>query len=211
MFNFDDMHKKDALPSTMDANANRRAGNRTTAVYRPALIETEDFAGFCLIRNISPGGMMGSVYAEFAADQPVRIQFHPAYTIAGTIAWSRDKRIGIRFDMEIDVSQVLHELGSKEIGGKVNRAPRLPVQCLGELVFEKQVLPMMLQDISQRGIKVSVTAALTPGDEVVVRLDGFEPHKAVVRWTQPGAAGLNFIMPLGFEQLAEWVIAQQAK
>jgi hypothetical protein len=210
MFHFKDMHKNDALPSVAEENSDRRIGNRTTSIYRPALIETEDFAGFCLIRNISPGGVMGSVYADFAAEQPVRVQFHPEYTITGAIAWSKDKRIGIRFDAEIDVDQVLRDLGSREIGGKVNRAPRLPVHCQGEVVIEKQVLPMTLQDISQRGIKASLSS-IRLGDEVVVRLDGLEPRKAIVRWRQDEAAGLNFIMPLGFEQLAEWVIRQQSK
>jgi len=210
MLDFRDLRNRNSLPATKEEEDDRRAGNRTTSIYRPALIETEDFAGFCLIRNISPGGMMGSVYADFPAEQPVRVQFHPEYMIAGAIAWSQDKRIGIRFDAEIDVDQVLRELGSKEIAGKLNRAPRLPIHCEGELVIENRVLPMTLQDISQRGIKANVSSIYS-GDEVVVRLNGLEPHKAIVRWTQGGAAGLNFIMPLGFEQLAEWVIRHQSK
>lgn len=199
----------DAQSFASEADDERRAGDRTTSIYRPALIETEDFAGFCLIRNISPGGMMGSVYADFASEQPVRVQFHPEYTMEGFIAWSKDKRIGIRFNHDIDVDKVLHDLGSREIGGKLNRAPRLPIQCQGELVIEKRVVPVTVQDISQRGLKVAGSSVCL-GDEVIVRLEGLEPHKAIVRWVQGGAAGLNFIMPLGFGQLAEWVIGLQS-
>ncbi len=38
------------------ASPDRRRDNRTTAVYRPVLLETEGFTGFCLLRNLSPSG-----------------------------------------------------------------------------------------------------------------------------------------------------------
>lgn len=204
------VNAKSEHPS-LDATADeRRAGNRTTAVYRPVLIEMEEFAGFCLIRNLSPGGLMGVVYAQFAAGQPITVQFHPDHVVTGMIAWAKEQRIGVRFDEEIDVARVLRTLGSQSSDGRLNRAPRLQIHCEGELVAEQRTLPITLQDISQRGIKAAVPL-VQPGDEFVVRLEGLEPHKAVVRWTQNGTAGLNFIRPLGFEELAEWVIQRQSR
>src|SRR3954466_4611345 len=92
----------------------RRSGERITSVYRPALIETEHFAGFCLVRNLSPGGMMGSVYAEFAEDQPVTVTLPAADVVPGRISWSKDGKIGIRFDEQINVEQVLRTISEKD-------------------------------------------------------------------------------------------------
>lgn len=121
-----------------DGAAERRGEHRTTAVYRPVLIETEESAGFCLPRNMSPSGMMGVAYAQFATDQPVTVL-----------------------------------------------------------------------DISQQGIKAAASFVM-PGDEAVVRLEGLEPHKAEVRRTQAGMAGLKFIRPIGFEELAKWIVQRQS-
>ena len=187
----------------------RRSDDRITSVYRPVLIEMDEFAAFCLVRNLSSGGMMGSVYAQFVERQEVSVQFHPDHIVSGAIIWSKDGRVGIQFNHKIDVSETIRQLADKCLGKKINRSPRLQIECAGELEFDGRSIAMRLRDISQRGIKVEV-ALIKPEDEVIVHLEGLEPHKALVRWTQRGLAGLNFVRPISFEQLATWVIGQQS-
>lgn len=193
------------LKKQFDSVDARRAEDRTMTVFRPVLIESGEFAGFCLVRNLSPNGMMGKVYTQFAEELAVMVQFNPYLTVSGKVIWSSDGEVGIRFDEIVDVSAVLAELARKTVQGKVNRAPRLQVQCPGELVIEDRTLSIDVQDISQRGVKARAPF-VQPGDEVLVRLEGLEARKAVIRWTQFGTAGMNFIRPLGFKELAEWVI-----
>ncbi len=188
----------------------RRAAERTTSVYRPVLIETAEFGGFCLVRNLSPGGMMGVVYTQFGAEQPVTVQFHPDHVVTGVIVWSKEGRIGIRFNTRIDVDAVLQNLASKSVGTRVNRAPRLPIEYPAEVEIGGRLRRIRLLDISQRGMKAVVNCPMQPGDELVVRLEGLQPHRAEVRWVEDGVAGLNFILPIGFEDLARWVIERQS-
>ena len=42
--------------STADFAIERRSEERTATVFRPILIETDQFAGFCVLRNLSPSG-----------------------------------------------------------------------------------------------------------------------------------------------------------
>lgn len=186
----------------------RRAGNRAATVFRPVLIETDEFAGFCLVRNLSPNGLMGVVYTQFVEGLPVSIQFNQDLVVPSMVMWSQDGRVGVRFDEAIDVSTVLVDLAKKTIEGKLARSPRVQVQCDGVLSIDDRSLSITVLDISQRGIKVRASF-VRPGDEVLVRLRGLELRKAVVRWTQDGTVGMNFVRPLGFEELAEWVIRQQ--
>jgi PilZ domain len=202
--------KNHKLSGQSEPSLDRRSSERISSVYRPVLLETEEFAGFCLVRNLSPGGMMGSVYTQFAENQPVTVQFHPDHVISATISWSKEGQIGIQFDEEINVADMLRKLADKHIGTKVNRAPRLQIECDGGLELDGRSIPMRLRDISQRGIKAQVSH-LKPGDEVLVRLPGLEPHKALVRWTQSGLAGLNFVRTISFEELAVWVIGRQSQ
>jgi len=195
--------------STADFAIERRSEERTASVFRPILIQTDQFAGFCLLRNLSPNGMRGQVYTSFAEGLPITVEFAPDRTVDGSVIWCKDEHVGIQFDELVDVEQVLGQLARKLIEGKVNRAPRLQIECRAELGFGDRSLPFALQDISQRGIKAA-TSFVKPGDEVWVRLEGLE-RKAIVRWTQDGIAGMNFLRPLSFEELAHWVIGRQAR
>jgi len=189
--------------------SDRRRDVRTTAVYRPVLLEAEGFTGFCLLRNLSPSGMMGEAYADFAVGEEVSIQFMPGHVVGGNVVWSQDGRIGVEFDQEIDLAGSLKNMGSTYLESKLNRAPRLQVDCEGEAVMEDSRWKIRVQDISQRGVKAVLPSA-RPGDEVLMILPGMEPRKAIVRWSQKDVAGLNFLRPIAFEELARWVISYRA-
>lgn len=183
----------------------QREEARTATVFRPVLIEMEDFAGFCLVRNISSTGLMGEVYTSFASDTPALLHFEPNTAISGTVKWSKDGRVGIEFDDPIDVAGILSAVAADTFDGKVNRAPRLAIQFVGEILVEGRAIPIEVHNISQKGLRVSARF-LEPGEEVEVRLDGMRSRKATVRWAQLGMAGLNFITPIPFVELAQWVI-----
>lgn len=187
----------------------RRASARTTSIYRPVIIEVGDFAGFCLVRNVSPMGMLGTVYAEFAANQPISIDFSPQHHVEGAIVWSRNDQIGVQFAHEIDVLEILRQLGKGTVDPKTSRAPRLQIQCPVQLSTDEGVIVTDLLDVSQRGLKVGVST-LKAGAEVTVRLPEFPPQTAIVRWVNSGVAGLNFIRPLDFGKLAAWAIHIQS-
>lgn len=186
----------------------RRSAERTATVFRPVLIETEDFAGFCLVRNLSLHGLMGDVYTSFADEQPVTVDFGHK-SIAGTLKWCKDSRIGIEFNSAIKISEILAVMGSRTVEGLINRAPRLQIRCPVELTIGDRVRVAEIEDISQRGVRVQ--APFMPvNQDVFVQLDGLERRKAIVRWAQAGMAGLNFIRPLSFQELAQWAVQQQS-
>lgn len=193
---------------TSSALQDRRSEPREATVFRPVLIDAEGFASFCLVRNLSPTGMRAKVYSAFAIDTALVIQFSESELIAGTLIWQKDDHIGVRFEQPIDVSDVLATISKKGARGKLNRALRLSIDCKGELELGGRTLSIEVLDISQRGLKIR-TSFLRPGDEVSVRLASLDQRKAIVRWTQPGSAGLNFVRPLSFDELGQWVVSQQ--
>ena len=194
--------------ATRTSDGERRSEGRGATVFRPVLIETDDFAGFCLVRNISPHGMRAQVYTSFADQQPITVRFGSNMAVGGRLIWCDGEHIGVSFDRAVDVADVLATVSSKEVDGKQNRPLRLPIAATAELVIEGCVRPTQVQDISQRGLKVLASFA-QPGEELTVRLQGLEQRKAVVRWSQGGTAGLNFIRPLSFDELAMWVVQRQ--
>ena len=196
------------MTSETSVASERRSEPRGATVFRPILVETSDFAGFCLVRNLSEHGMLAKTYAHFDTDLPLTIHFSSRKLVEGRAIWCDDELLGVAFEEAIDVAEVLADLAKKDHDGKLNRPLRLPISAVAELAIEKRSFPANVHDISQRGIKVS-TYSLHTGEEPMVRLAGLDPRKAAVRWTYNGMAGLNFIRPLSFDQLARWVIQQQ--
>jgi hypothetical protein len=188
----------------------RCVGEGGTSIYRPVLIHVGGFSGFCLLRHISGHGFAGMVYADLPTNDPVTIDFSDKLSVEGRVEWSTGGRIGVRFNVPVDVPCVIHELGRKMINRRVNRAPRLDIRCPVTLETADRSEDTVMHDISQRGVKVS-SARLAVADEVFVHLDGMETRKAVVRWAESGMAGLNFVRPLEFDKLANWAFDLQAK
>lgn len=197
-----------ARTPAMKHSDDRRLAGRVSLVFRPVIVELDGFVGLCLMRNLSSQGMMGEIGTVFAPGAPVSVQLSELRRIEGEVVWSDAGRIGIRFHERIEVQAVLAEFGKRQVGGLVSRAPRLPIRCGGEIMFGNLITGIELVDISQGGLKVRASC-LCPGDELRVRLEGMPARKAVVRWTQPDVAGLNFISPLGFEELADWALQRQ--
>lgn len=185
----------------------RRSAVRTATVFRPILIEVGDFTGYCLIRNLSPNGMMGEVYTDLPKGSVIRTRLGPDRVLRGKVIWSDEARVGVQFDEDIDVTSVLADI-TQSPHGQPSRAPRLPMRCAGALLIEGRSHPIELQDISQRGLKARAHF-VKEGDEVDIQIDGLERRKAIVRWTGDGVAGLNFIRPLPFKELARWAVWQQ--
>lgn len=196
-------------PSIGRATPNeRRSEPRAATVFRPVLVEAAGRSAFCLVRNLSTAGMRAKVYGAFAPNTSVIVEFGDGERVEGALIWQRDDHVGIRFDRPIDIYAVLENVSKRVTRGRINRALRLSVDCEGQLEIESRRLAMRVLDISQRGLKVR-TSFVRPGDEVLVRLDGLDERKAIVRWTQPGLAGLAFVRPLSFDELARWVVEQQ--
>jgi len=152
--------------------------------------------------------MMAKVYAQLREGERVGIQFCPDVTAYGSVIWGTAQDIGVTFDVEIDVPTILANFNKPGQEGQLPRAPRLPIKVDGHIMIDDRPFAVKVKDISQKGVKIT-GFLLKPNEEVVLCLDGLEPKKCVVRWSQLGANGLQFVQPMRFDQLGDWVISQQ--
>jgi len=191
---------------TMD----RRTDDRSKiSVYRSAMLRWGSYEALCLIRNISPGGLMGKLHTALPPGEPVTVEIRSGNHIAGRVAWSADGMIGVQFDEKIDVLEVLHAPVHGE-PGMVQRMPRLHIACPVSLVAEGMRVSVNLIDVSQGGVKVEADF-LREGDEVVVGVLGIEARRGVVRWAHDGRAGIAFLAAIPFDTLAKWALDRQAE
>lgn len=88
----------------------RRGSSRTVTLFRPGSIETSKFRSFCLIRNISPSGLMAATHAPLLRGEPATVRFSETGQVEGKVVWQRDDRTGIEFSEEVDVSSLLFRI-----------------------------------------------------------------------------------------------------
>lgn len=198
------MPSMDAFQNSVQAD--RRSFDRTIAIFRPALVETEEMRTFfCLVRNISPSGLMASAFAPVAKGQLVRFIFSESFALHASVIWSQDDRVGVHFPQKVDVAAFLEELAGNSAGKADYRAPRLPISEYGHFLHYSMPKKIVLMDISQRGFKASA-AAVSVGDRGSLVLPGLLPRQAVVRWSDGETAGFYFIEPIGFAELGQWIL-----
>lgn len=179
----------------------RRAFARSRSIYRPAVIETDTYSGFCMVKDLSPEGVMAETCAKLRVDELIRVGFTEQDMLAGKVVWSENGRVGIKFERPIDVSAML--VGSTL--GEAVRAPRLPIDYavkvkVGVVTRRHQVL-----NVSTKGLKIS-SSAFKVGEKILVEITGMNQKKAIVRWTGEGETGLEFLMPLTYNELQLWTM-----
>ncbi|NYT42534.1 PilZ domain-containing protein [Sphingomonas sp. R-74633] len=188
----------------------RRNDDRSKiSVYRSAMLRWSGFEALCLIRNISPGGLMGKLHTSLAPGEPVQVEIRSGHEISGRVAWSDDGMVGVQFDERIDVLEVLHAPIHGE-PGLTQRMPRLRIACPVCLHAEGVRQSLTLVDVSQGGAKIE-TDLLREGDEVTLGIRGLDPHRGVVRWAHSGRAGIAFLAAIPFDTLAKWALDRQAE
>jgi hypothetical protein len=194
--------------SVPDAGDERRCQSREQlAVYRVATLRWDKIEALCLIRNISSGGLMGRVHTELMPGEAISVEIRSGTLIPGRVAWSGDELVGIAFDRQINVLDVLHAPIAGE-PGLIQRMPRVRISCSVGLQVDGGRHQVTLVDLSQGGAKLA-TELLREGDKVTVAIRGLDPRRAEVRWAHDGHAGLCFAVPIPFEPLARWALERQ--
>ncbi len=181
----------------------RRTDERLLAILPIAKLTTPDGALLCRIKNISAGGVAAEVPGPVAPDAAVTIELAHDQCIPGTVVWTRAGSVGVKFDAEVDLRQLLAARKPRE--GFRPRPPRLEVSCPATVRVGRLYHQVEVRDISLGGLKVAINDWSCVDQPVTVSIDSLKPIKGRVRWYRAGQAGIVFEKPLRFEELAEWL------
>ena len=187
-------------------SADRRGQQRYVTVLRVAKLTTPHSEEFCLVRNISAGGMMAHIYSELDVGDPVRAEISSGQPISGRILWRREGVAGIGFDEKVDPPSILAGENRARVP---QRAPRVGIEVRAKIRVGAHYRSVTLCNISQGGASISPPEPGELGEKLILMANGLPPIAGVVRWQDQGHAGIKFDTPLSFELLAKWVPAQR--
>jgi hypothetical protein len=192
-----------SLSTAVPRPAERREEERVSAMLRVGkMIDAEGFQQLIRVRNMSAGGIMAIVTRAPVVGDQVRIELS-SQKIPSTVVWTRDELIGIKFDQNVDLGELL--AGRKPRLGFRARPPRLEIACKASVRVGKVYYTVDVHDISMAGMKVEPIEEYCVGKKVIVVVESLRPIKGEVRWYSERRAGIVFEKPLEFDELSEWV------
>src|SRR6476469_3989108 len=116
--------KARSAPERSSFTLNRRAHPRFLLVRRPAVLHFATAREPCVVRNISSGGLMATIYHPRLPGEEVRVEFISGQLIEGSVLWARDWSVGIAFKSMIDVETLLLQKWVAETGEDRRATPR---------------------------------------------------------------------------------------
>ena len=188
-----------AVPRPME----RRNDDRVSAMLRVAKLSNgSGEQQLVRVKNLSAGGLMAIVGSAPSVGDHVDVELS-SEKIPGSVVWIRNDLVGIRFDQNVDLGELL--AGRKQRHGFRPRPPRLEIACKASVRVGKLYYSVDVHDISLGGMKVEPIEEYCVGKKVIVVVESLRPIKGEVRWYSDRRAGIVFDKPLEFDELTEWV------
>jgi hypothetical protein len=183
--------------------AERRDHDRYLTIFRAVKLTSGTSESLCVARNLSPGGIMIDVSAHYAIGQNICVSFAEDQQFEGQVVWQRAVTIGVKFNSEIDIKQVLEKSRHPE-GGYKWRMPRIQVCQQVELWVGSKILLIELCNISQCGAQIKTDHDLGNGELLKMIVKGLDPISGTVRWQHNGYSGIEFTKSIPISALMQW-------
>lgn len=192
-----------SLTTDVPRPTDKRTDDRLLALLPIAKLVTDTTQDLCRIKNISAGGLHVEATSAHPTGTELYVELAFEQRIPGTVVWTRETCLGIRFDTDVDLRELL--ANRRPRAGYRPRPPRLEISCGATVKIGRMYHKTQVRDISLGGIKVAVHDWECVGKAANVAIESLRPIDGRVRWYKAGMAGILFDKPLRFEELAEWM------
>jgi hypothetical protein len=192
-----------SLTTEVPRPTDRRTDDRLLSLLPLAKLVTDGGQDLCRIKNISAGGLHAEATREIPSGTRLHVELAFEQRIPGTVVWTRGASLGIKFDQDVDLRELL--ANRKPRAGYRPRPPRLEINCGATVRIGKLYHKTQVRDISLGGLKVALHDWDCVGKAATVAVESLRPIEGRVRWYKNGMAGILFDKPLRFEELAEWM------
>jgi hypothetical protein len=167
----------------------RRAARRIRTVYRIVRIAASGDEGLARILNMSDSGMKLSTGIPVRPGDTVRVSLSDTLMLSGRVIWTQGDECGLLFDRPVDSIKALHDTAEQTRSGDF-RPVRLRADFPSVVTCEHGLMPVLILDISQQGMKITHDGTFTVGLAVKVILCSGVEKCGHIRWVNGRVAGL---------------------
>lgn len=182
------LDKAEAYLGAEDAD-DRRQHPRLRVLMAAELYPIDQEVGFP-VRNISHKGVMGLSALRLCIRQRVHISFNDSRYLAAQVAWADGDRYGLEL-----AEPLMFPAGTEPFIDPdpefQRRSQRIPVELSATLLTSLPVLPARIRNLSQRGMLLEVSSALSEGERILIQLRDRIAAAGRVQWVRDGFAGVH--------------------
>jgi len=161
----------------------------------------------CRVRNVSVTGMMLETHYTLGYGNWVTVELRSGDRLQGSVVWSSEGRAGVEFAQPIEVDYILAQAkaGLDRFCGPAPRAPRFDVECEARISCFGRYIDVTLENISQSGARIVLPRPPREDTEVILSVPGLPTRRCTTRWSREDKAGLIFLEPISYNDLAPWL------
>lgn len=182
--------------------ADRRSSDRQKLILRVGLLEQDEGPVFCLVRNISSVGVEVRPYSRVAEGSSISLRVGDESSIPGTVTWSRDGLVGIRFGQPLN-PQALLRIGQKMTAHRRRFTPRATTDRRGRLRTGGLRYSASVFDITMVGARLRIGDPVSFSETTLLDVPGLPSLSVCVRWSDGAEHGVSFQTPLPPEILTD--------
>lgn len=192
--------KSEMLITDRYLDSGRRAVGRIQTVLRIGRVIADQDEGLVKVRNLSDQGARLQLKIPVKPGDKLSLELGHDAVMPGRIVWVSDGDCGLQFDHEIDCAGMLVRLANQSRSG-LSRAVRLPIALPAITRSQNGLRRTIVEDISQRGMKLRNDNHFAEGLRVSVTLPSGLERSGVVRWTKENVAGVMLLDPFSAQEL----------
>lgn len=181
-----------------------RDAPRFSLIIRSAKLVCESGEYLCIVRDISATGARLRLFHEPPPERHVFLELANGDRHVMERVWAADGHAGFRIAQPIDVNAFLVEPSPYP-----KRPIRLRLQRPGTLSASGIRHAVTLNDLSQKGARITVDCHLAVSQQVMLDIPGLGAIPAKVRWRGTGAYGLVLERTFRLDELASFAFDLQ--
>jgi hypothetical protein len=158
----------------------------------------------CSIRKISALGVTISSELAPTVGEVASVELETGQRAAGKVAWTAPNELGVCFDDSIDVLALLNRKLVSQARER-RTMPRLEVRSPVHVKCGGQFWPVMLRNISARGLQIESDELPAVGTYISLFIEGLNVPPGEVVWKRGKLAGIELFEELSWTSIIPWV------
>jgi len=198
------MHKGSSEQLTLATPDDFPSRDARTLVLRAGLLEQGGKTSFCLVKDLSPGGIRAKLYSSGFEPGRVTVRIADTRALPGRIAWLADDHAGIDFNEPLE-TDAIRRLAPNPARRRRRSVPRVTTAARAIVRCDGRAIAAELCDISSFGAKVRTKRELKPDRPALIDIPDLPSIRAYVRWSDGFESGLAFATPLPMQVIGHWI------
>ncbi len=156
--------------------------------------------GHAHIVNLSRSGLRGVTDMALTIGQSVVASLDDITHCSGEVRWIDQRRFGVQFDSILDG---LPDRSRQEIGNNTalrERQPRITTNLIAKIRLCGQSSPAKIRNISKSGMMIDTELALSPRQQLFIKLSNNKVVPAEVVWNDGNRTGVRLSTPISILQ-----------